>query len=244
MVREKEYNIALNNPSLQGTWSVTLLEECLLEIAEESGGDITGTGFDKADLLLFDGFSPEALDSIFGEQDAAESETIQILGEIKDSAREYEKAGDSASASGDSDGDATASLQGVETRQNTSPSDSAGNPATPAVFSPQINQRTRERELTDDELLATKPSEMSEAEHKRWLKLKRHRWTAEKNDTDDRGDEFYAVIVFNTQGELSDFLARLQLPTDQRYFAGTALMQAIGMDAADTGEIDESELFD
>lgn len=196
LVREKEYNIALNNPSLQGTWDTTLLEECLLEIAEENDGNITGTGFDKADLMLFEGFSGEALDSIFGEQDNAEQPIIDQLGEIKDSAREWDK-------------------------QNSE------RPPTSAVTNPQIDQPTRQRELTDDELLATKPAEMSAEEHKRWLKLKRANWTAEKNDTSERGDEFYAVIVFNTQGELSGFLTRLQLPTDQRYFAGDAFIQAI-----------------
>jgi hypothetical protein len=45
--REKELNILMNNPTAQGDWDITKLGELM----SDKGIDVTGTGFDEADIV-------------------------------------------------------------------------------------------------------------------------------------------------------------------------------------------------
>jgi len=86
--KEIAINVALNNPNLQGAWDYDLLEQALGEAAE-LGGDVTATGFDRADLAMM--FDDGIVGELFGEQAEAEADVVAELDQMREIGNEAAK---------------------------------------------------------------------------------------------------------------------------------------------------------
>ena len=113
LTKEKAINVALNNPVIQGAFDVNLLEELLVDVAQSD--ELKSTGYDKVDLQLLN-FSPEALDGMFGEQAESEQPIIDLMGEIRETSKEYESSTAAAIA---------AASGGPENQESSSPAKTA-----------------------------------------------------------------------------------------------------------------------
>jgi ParB-like chromosome segregation protein Spo0J len=91
--REKEINVALNNPSIQGTYDLALLETLL----REEGFDFDAAGFDSTELQVLLGDAAPVENNLFDEEKAppAVKDDLKQLDEIarmKREKKEYKEA--------------------------------------------------------------------------------------------------------------------------------------------------------
>lgn len=88
-LEEKEINIALNNPTMQGDWNSELLGEVIAELNAE-GRNVERTGFTANDL--FELLGDVALEGEQAEQRDDEAPVLDLIEEVKQAGQEEKKA--------------------------------------------------------------------------------------------------------------------------------------------------------
>lgn len=247
---EKVYNVALNNQTMQGNFDMNMLEDVLSEIA--ISGSLQDVGFDKADIQLMN-FSPEFLDSVFSEQASVEAPVLDIMADIKnvvgEAARQEAQAqqvqaqqaqdGQSGVGTDGSDGSPYQppdNIPYVVHNAANSPPPPGGTPSPPVYPPPEpVAPLAPGEPGSPPSFLGKKPEDMTPEEYKEFLKYRRYHWSRDEN-VNRFEKEFFAVMVFNSESHLTQFLLAFDLPTNTRHFSGEQVAEALGVELVDEDE--------
>jgi hypothetical protein len=212
-VVEKEINVLLNNPAVQGQYDLDMLQDIIGSIAQTEGGDIHATGFATSDLHAL--FDDDFLSGVFAEQRDDEKPHIDVLEEMRQAGRDEEK----AAAAGD-DGTGASGPQPQSDLFGDPPPAPAGQDGTTQSTITGSTTTTTFKAKPDPE---TDPE--AYAEYKRQMHEQRQAYIDAKSSDEDEADVMI-TIVFEGHDDIVKALDHLGLDLTKRYFDASEFFAA------------------
>jgi len=211
-VVEKQINVLLNNPAVQGQYDLDMLQDVIGSIAQTEGGDIHATGFATSDLHAL--FDDDFLSGVFAEQRDDEKPHIDVLEEMRQAGREEEKA---AAAS--------------ETGSAAPPADLfADNPEQPAGHGSASPGAVATSTMSTT--FKGKPDPDADPEayalYKKQMHEQRKAYIDDKSSDEDEADVM-VTIVFTGHEDIVKMLNVLGLDLTKRYFDAAEFLSAAGI---------------
>lgn len=200
--REKEILVALNNPSLQGTYDLDMLAEIL----SDPEVDPFQTGYDRAELatILDVGVVEQIMGGAIAQQITAEAPIVDAMNDIaavSKQAQQAQRAADPAPGAHPAAGSPIAHPVAGSPAAVT-----AAEAAAPAAGSDRLDPNSVEA-----------------------LRLRRQVYQAGVNTSENQAS-FYVVLVADRDEDIVSLLTHLKLPEDQRYYPLRDFLSRIGFD--------------